>query len=113
MPKLSDPDYVPRTPVRGIARVKWPAVPESARRERPIILFPGEIVVSRGVAARYQGFMISTLGWTFVDPVTRERADGFPSVSSLCDQDGFRVVSEDVLGLELGSMLRELKRARQ
>lgn len=113
VPKLSGPDYVPRTPVRGIARVKWPAVPESARRERPIILFPGEIVVSRGVAARYQGFMISTLGWTFVDPVTRERADGFPSVSSLCDQDGFRVVSEDVLGLELGSMLRELKRTRQ
>lgn len=112
VPRLSDPDYVPRTPVRGIARVKWPAVPDEARHERPLTIFPGEIVVSRGVAARFQGFKISTLGWIFVDPVTRERADGFPSISSLCDEDGFRVVSEDVLGLELGNILRDLRKAK-
>lgn len=99
VPKMDAPDFVPRYPVAGIARALWPEVPSVARMERPIILHSGDIVRARGKAARYVSFTISGCNWKLVDIADGDPLKGFPSVNSLCDDDGFSVMCEDVLGM--------------
>ena len=99
VPRMDDASYVPRYPVAGLAPAMWPEVPAEARGGRPIILHAGDVVRARGRAARYVSYTISGCNWKLADIVTGEPLKGFPSANSLCDDDGFEVMCEDVLGM--------------
>ena len=99
VPRMDDASYVPRYPVAGLAPAMWPEVPAEARGVRPIILHAGDVVRARGRAARYVSYTISGCNWKLADIVTGEPLKGFPSANSLCDDDGFEVMCEDVLGM--------------
>lgn len=99
VPRMDDASYVPRYPVAGFAPAMWPEVPAEARGGRPIILHAGDVVRARGRAARYVSYTISGCNWKLADIVTGEPLKGFPSANSLCDDDGFEVMCEDVLGM--------------
>lgn len=99
VPMMDDTSYVPRYPVAGLAPAMWPEVPAEARGGRPIILHAGDVVRARGRAARYVSYTISGCNWKLADIVTGEPLKGFPSANSLCDDDGFEVMCEDVLGI--------------
>lgn len=99
VPRMDDASYVPRYPVAGLAPAMWPEVPAEARGGRPIILHAGDVVRARGRAARYVSYTISGCNWKPADIVTGEPLKGFPSANSLCDDDGFEVMCEDVLGM--------------
>lgn len=99
VPRMDDASYVPRYPVAGLAPAMWPEVPAEARVERPVILHAGDVVRARGRAARYVSYTISGCNWKLADIVTGEPLKGFPSANSLCDDDGFEVMCEDVLGV--------------
>lgn len=99
VPRMDDASYVPRYPVAGLAPAMWPEVPAEARGGRPIILHAGDVVRARGRAARYVCYTISGCNWKLADIVTGEPLKGFPSANSLCDDDGFEVMCEDVLGM--------------
>lgn len=99
VPRMDDASYVPRYPVAGLAPAMWPEVPAEARGGRPIILHAGDVVRARGRAARYVSYTISGCNWKLADIVTGEPLKGFPSANSLCDDDGFEIMCEDVLGM--------------
>lgn len=99
VPRMNDASYVPRYPVAGLAPAMWPEVPAEARGGRPIILHAGDVVRARGRAARYVSYTISGCNWKLANIVTGEPLKGFPSANSLCDDDGFEVMCEDVLGM--------------
>ena len=99
VPRMDDASYVPRYPVAGLAPAMWPEVPAEARVGRPVILHAGDVVRARGRAARYVSYTISGCNWKLADIVTGEPLKGFPSANSLCDDDGFEVMCEDVLGM--------------
>lgn len=99
VPRMDDASYVPRYPVAGLAPAMWPEVPAEARGGRPIILHAGDVVRARGRAARCVSYTISGCNWKLADIVTGEPLKGFPSANSLCDDDGFEVMCEDVLGM--------------
>lgn len=99
VPRMDDASYVPRYPVAGLAPAMWPEVPAEARGGRPIILHAGDVVRARGRAARYVSYTISGCNWKLADILTGEPLKGFPSANSLCDDDGFEVMCEDVLGM--------------
>lgn len=99
VPRMDDASYVSRYPVAGLAPAMWPEVPAEARGGRPIILHAGDVVRARGRAARYVSYTISGCNWKLADIVTGEPLKGFPSANSLCDDDGFEVMCEDVLGM--------------
>lgn len=99
VPRMDDASYVPRYPVAGLAPAMWPEVPAEACGGRPIILHAGDVVRARGRAARYVSYTISGCNWKLADIVTGEPLKGFPSANSLCDDDGFEIMCEDVLGM--------------
>ena len=98
IPALKAGTHTPRYCVRGIARVNWPNVPESAISGGSLILFRGDVLRVGDSLARYWTMNIALCALNFNDVRTGEPVSGFPQVSKWGNRSEVKVVHEDCLG---------------
>lgn len=98
IPAIKDGTYVPRSIIRGVARIHWNPIPPSALASDPIVLFQGDVLVVDNHIARYWDIGISVCQLRMLNLKTRERVTDFPSIGSWGRDTQVRVLQEDCLG---------------
>lgn len=79
----------------------WPELDISLKEQKPIVLFPGQLIKVNGVLCRYKQFKIAGNKWVLFDPrkfsLGEEPLKGLP-ISSVAKPEGLQLVNEDILG---------------
>lgn len=98
IPAIKSETYIPRAITRGVARINWKPIPNSALASDPIVLFQGDVLVVNNHAARYWNIGISVCQLLMLNLRTKERVTDWPSIGSWNQETHVRVLQEDCLG---------------
>ena len=98
IPAIKAGTYVPRACTIHVARNAWEPVPETAMRQKPVVLFAGDVVEVDSWIARYTGFNINGATLYYQKLQKKEVAANIPSLGSWGRDTQVRVLQEDCLG---------------
>lgn len=100
IPAIKAGTYVPRACTIHVARVNWKPVPEAAAQQKPVVLYPGDVLQVGSHVGRYRSFDISNCGLSVNSLVNKDViAPGFPKTLGGWGKDTqVRVLQEDCLG---------------
>ncbi len=98
IPNLDGKTYHPRYQKQKVARSGWPLVPAEALKNKPLLLFRGDVLIVGNHIARYWKFDIGGGKVTMLSIVDiNSEAKGFPSISKWKNDMPVRILSEDCL----------------
>lgn len=104
LPYIKNGSYVPRIcpgQTEQAPRAMWPELDISLKVQKPIVLFPGQLIKVNGVLCRYKQFKIAGNKWVLFDPRKfssgEEPLKGVP-ISSVAKPEGLQLINEDILG---------------
>ena len=104
IPHIQNGSYVPRicpNQKDQVPRTMWPELAVPLQEQKPLVLFPGQLLKVNGVLCRYKGFSISGNKWVLQDPRKSfsegDPLKGFP-ISSIAKPEDLQLINEDILG---------------
>lgn len=98
IPAIANGSYIPRAIEVKIARTSWKPVPQQALKNRPLILFRGDVLSVNGKCARYWSIDINSRKLDMRDLHTGQSVSGFPSIASWRHDTQIKIIEEDCLG---------------
>ena len=100
IPAMRAGTYVPRACTIHVARNAWEPVPESAMRQKPVVLFAGDVVEVDGHIGRYWSFDINNCRVNVRDLRSgNSSAPNYPNTLGSWGRDTkVRILQEDCLG---------------
>ena len=98
IPLIRNGTYTPRSVEVHVARTAWRAVPPSALKSKPIVLFRGDVLCVDGRLARFWSIDIYSRRMQMRDLRTGEPVKDFPSIASWRADTAVSVLQEDCLG---------------
>lgn len=99
MPDIKSGSYLPRYQQQKKARNNWAQVPDSAKAEKPLLLFPGDVLIVGNSIGRFSSFGIG--GGSFVMRDIRDfetPVAHFPSISRWSNEANVHILEEDCIG---------------
>lgn len=98
IPAIKAGTHVPRACTIHVARNAWEPVPESAMRQRPVVLFFGDVLIAGGHVGRFTGININSCRLSITSLLTKDEVTDWPSLGSWGQDTQVRVLQEDCLG---------------
>lgn len=98
IPAIANGTYIPRAIEVHVARTSWKPVPDAALKNKPLVLFRGDVLSVDGTVARYWSIDIAGRRLAMRDLRTDEPITSFPSIASWSSSNDNRVICEDCLG---------------
>lgn len=98
IPLIRNGSYTPRSIEIHVARTAWQAVPPSALKSKPIVLFRGDVLCVDGKMARFWSININDRKMDVRGLRTNAPVSDFPSIASWRAGTSVSVLQEDCLG---------------